>query len=285
MNSNNDTLKKILFALAIFLVLLFVLGPYMWMVSSSFKHDLEIQGAAPRWIPRIFTTSNYIRAFKLVPLIQYFKNSIIISTGTMFLTLFLGTLAAYSISRFRFRGRTPYILSLFSTQVLPGVLFLIPYYVIFLWINNTFGVKMRDTYHGMILTYTQFSLPFATLMIRNYLDSVPREIDEQAMIDGCSRAGALFRVILPLAKPGIAAAGIYAFWMGWNEILFAQFLTQRADNARPLSIGLLDFRQQQRAQWGSMMAACIMTTIPVIILFSLLSRQIISGLTSGATKG
>lgn len=285
MSKNNDKLKKVLFVFAIFLVLLFVLGPYMWMVSNSFKHDLEIQGAAPRWIPRTFTTANYIRAFKLVPLLKYFKNSMIISTGTTILTLLLGTLAAYSISRFRFRGKTPYIISLFSTQVLPGVLFLIPYYVIFIWIKSNFGIPMRDTYHGMILTYTQFALPFATLMIRNYLDSVPKEIDEQAMIDGCSRAGALFRVIIPLAKPGIAAAGIYAFWMGWNEILFAQYLTQRADNARPLSVGLLDFRQQTRAQWGSMMAACIVTTIPVVILFSLLSKQIISGLTSGATKG
>jgi len=120
-------------------------------------------------------------------------------------------------------------------------------------------------------------------MIMNYLDSVPKEIDEQAMIDGCSRTEALFKVILPLAKPGIAAAGIYSFWMGWNEILFAQILTRR--EIRPLAVGLLDFRSQTQSQWGSMMAACIITTIPVIILFSLMSKQIVSGLTSGATKG
>ena len=278
-----NILKKIGFIVAIIAVILGVLGPYMWMVSSSFKTNLEIQGMEPTWIPQTFTLDNYVKMNSLVPIWHYFKNSVIISTGTMILTLLIGTLAAYALSRFAFKGRTPYIMTLFSTQVLPGILFLIPYYVIFNWIFHTFGVKMTNTYHGLIITYTQFSLPFATLMIMNYLDSVPKEIDEQAMIDGCSRTEALFKVILPLAKPGIAAAGIYSFWMGWNEILFAQILTRR--EIRPLAVGLLDFRSQTQSQWGSMMAACIITTIPVIILFSLMSKQIVSGLTSGATKG
>jgi multiple sugar transport system permease protein len=282
-NKNYKALKKIGFAVAIIAVILAVLGPYMWMVSSSFKTNLEIQGMEPSWIPKTFTFDNYVKMNNLVPIWHYFKNSMIISTGTMLLTLLIGTLAAYALSRYRFKGRTPYIMTLFSTQVLPGILFLIPYYVIFNWIFQTFGVRMTNTYHGLIITYTQFSLPFATLMIMNYLDSVPKEIDEQAMIDGCSRTEALFKVILPLAKPGIAAAGIYSFWMGWNEILFAQILTRR--EIRPLAVGLLDFRQQTQSQWGSMMAACIVTTIPVIILFSLMSKQIVSGLTSGATKG
>jgi len=278
-----NILKKIGFIVAIIAVIVGVLGPYMWMVSSSFKTNLEIQGMEPTWIPQTFTLDNYVKMNSLVPIWHYFKNSVIISTGTMILTLLIGTLAAYALSRFAFKGRTPYIMTLFSTQVLPGILFLIPYYVIFNWIFQTFGVKMTNTYHGLIITYTQFSLPFATLMIMNYLDSVPKEIDEQAMIDGCSRTEALFKVILPLAKPGIAAAGIYSFWMGWNEILFAQILTRR--EIRPLAVGLLDFRSQTQSQWGSMMAACIITTIPVIILFSLMSKQIVSGLTSGATKG
>ncbi|MFW5986161.1 MAG: carbohydrate ABC transporter permease [Halanaerobiales bacterium] len=276
-------LRNILFVLAMLVVLTIVLGPYMWMVSSSFKTNLEIQGMEPSWIPRTFTLDNYVKMNTLVPLWHYFKNSLIISSGTMILTLLIGTLAAYSLSRFKFWGKTPYIMTLFSTQVLPGILFLIPYFVIFNWIFHTFEVRMTNTYHGLIITYTQFSLPFATLMIMNYLSSVPREIDEQAMIDGCSRVGALFRVIIPLAKPGIAAAGIYSFWMGWNEILFAQILTRR--DIRPLAVGLLDFRQQTQSQWGSMMAACIVTTIPIIILFSLMSKQIVSELTSGATKG
>ncbi len=265
------------------LVILIVLVPYMWMVSNSFKTNLEIQGMEPSWIPKTFTFENYKRMNELVPIWHYFKNSMIISTGTMILTLLLGTLAAYALSRFKFKGRTPYIMTLFSTQVLPGILFLIPYFVIFNWIFQTFGLKMTNTYYGLIITYTQFSLPFATLMIMNYLDSVPREIDEQAMIDGCSRPEALIRVIIPLAKPGIAAAGIYSFWMGWNEILFAQILTR--EDVRPLAVGLLDFRQLTKSQWGSMMAACIVTTIPVIILFSIMSKEIVSGLTSGATKG
>jgi len=219
----------------------------------------------------------------IVPVFDYFKNSLIISGGTMFLSIILSTLAAYSLSRFRYKARNPYIMALFSTQMLPGILFLIPYYVMFIWIKHTFGLQMTNTYYGLIFTYTSFSLPFSILMLRNYLDSVPREIDEQALIDGCTRVQALFRVIIPLAKPGIAAVGIYSFIMGWSEILFATIIS--GSRTTPLSIGLLDYIQQNAAHWGNMMAACIMSTIPVLILFTLMQKHIVQGLVSGATKG
>ncbi len=276
-------LGKIAFTAAIILVLLFVLGPYMWMVSSSFKSTLEIQGMEPSWIPKTFTLDNYKTMNDIVPVFDYFKNSLIISGGTMFLSIILSTLAAYSLSRFRYKARNPYIMALFSTQMLPGILFLIPYYVMFIWIKHTFGLQMTNTYYGLIFTYTSFSLPFSILMLRNYLDSVPREIDEQALIDGCTRVQALFRVIIPLAKPGIAAVGIYSFIMGWSEILFATIIS--GSRTTPLSIGLLDYIQQNAAHWGNMMAACIMSTIPVLILFTLMQKHIVQGLVSGATKG
>ncbi len=276
-------IKKIAFAFALILIILFVMGPYLWMVSSSFKTTLEIQGMQPSWIPKTFTLDNYKTMNDIVPVFSYFKNSLIISGGTMIVSIIISTLAAYSLSRFRYKGRNPYIMALFSTQMLPGILFLIPYYVMFVWIKQIFGLQMTNTYYGLIFTYTSFSLPFSILMLRNYLDSVPREIDEQAMIDGCTRVRALFQVIVPLAKPGIAAVGIYSFIMGWSEILFATILS--GSQTTPLSIGLLDYIQHNAAHWGNMMAACIMTTIPVLFLFTIMQKHIVKGLVSGATKG
>ena len=298
MNKNNKTMtmktkiinkkakkiiSKIAFAAAIFLVILFVIGPYMWMVSSSFKTTLEIQGMEPSWIPKTFTFQNYKTMNDIVPVFQYFKNSLIISGGTMIVSIIISLFAAYSLSRFQYKGKNPYIMALFSTQMLPGILFLIPYYVMFVWIKQNLGIKMTNTYYGLIFTYTSFSLPFSILMLRNYLDSIPLEIDEQAMIDGCTRVRSLFQIILPLAKPGIAAVGIYSFIMGWSEILFATILS--GSETTPLSIGLLDYIQQNTAHWGNMMAACIMTTIPVLVLFTIMQKHIVNGLVSGATKG
>ncbi len=276
-------IQQVLFYLAVLLLVAVVLVPYLWMFSSSFKSTLEIQGMEPRWIPHNFTIENYRLVNEIVPIFDYFKNSLIISFGTMIGTIILATFAAYAISRFRFRGRNFYTVTLFSTQMLPGILFLIPYFVMFIWVQRTFGLQMRNTYHGMIFTYISFSLPFAILMLRNYLDSIPQEIDEQAMIDGCSRVRALFRIILPLAKPGIAAVGIYSFIMAWNEILFATILT--GTQTKTVALGLLQYIGAQQSRWGSMMAACILTTIPILILFTTMQKHIVEGLVSGATKG
>jgi len=276
-------LQNFLFYTTIIIVLLFVLGPYAWMISSSFKTTLEIQGMEPSWIPHEFTLENYTEMANTVPIFDFFKNSIIISGGAMIFSVILSVLAAYGISRFRFFGRNLYIIVLLSTQMLPGILFIIPYFVMFTWVKNNLGIPMTNTYHGLIFTYTSFALPFSILMLRNYLDSVPGDIDEQALIDGCSRVQALFRVIIPLAKPGIAAVGIYSFIMGWNEILFATILTRT--ETRTISLGLLQYISQNQARWGEMMAACIVSTLPIIIMFTIYQKHIVQGLVTGATKG
>lgn len=287
---NRRLVKEILFYLAVALILVVVLVPFLWMVSGSFKTTLELQsadvmrpGQEPRFIPREPTLENYIRVNSTVPMLDYFWNSIIISTGTMVVATLLALLAGYAISRFDFPGRRPYVISVFSTQMLPGILFLIPYFVVFTWIHQNFGVRLRDTYAGMIFTYTSFSLPFAMMMLSSYIDTIPREIDEQARIDGCSSLGILFRMILPLSMPSIAAVGIYSFIMAWNEILFASVLT--GTHTKTVAIGLLDFITAQEARWGGMMAASVIVSVPVVFLFTLVQRQIIDGLVSGATKG
>ncbi|QTL99954.1 ABC transporter permease subunit [Iocasia frigidifontis] len=253
------------------------------MLSASFKSDLEIQGMRPSWIPQTFTWSNYTEMNKTVPILKFFKNSLIICTGAMFIATLVSVMAAYGISRFRFYGRNLYTLIVLSTQMLPGILFIIPYFVMFNWIKALTGIPMVNTYHGMIFTYTSFAIPFATLMMRNYLDSVPQSIDEQALIDGCNRFQALFRIIIPLAKPGIAAVAIYAFIMGWGEILFATVLTNSA--TRTISLGLLQYISRNQAKWAQMMAACIVSSIPIIILFTIFQKHIVQGLVAGSTKG
>lgn len=283
-------IKGVFLYLAVAIILMSVLLPFFWMVSSSFKPPLEIQasdiktpGQEPTWIPRRPTLENYLTVNKVVKIADYFKNSIIISLGTMIFCLLIAVLAGYSISRFNFPGRTPYTISVLSTQMFPGILFLIPYFVMFIWITRITGLPMRNTYWGMIFTYTSFALPFSIWMLRGYFNTIPREIDEQAQIDGCTKAGALFRVILPLAKPGLVAIAIYGFMMAWGEVLFASVLTGK--DTTTVAIGVLRYITTQENRWGGMMAACVLVSLPVLAFFTLLGKHMISGLTAGATKG
>lgn len=285
-----EVVLRILLYLGVFLVLVIVLVPYLWMVSGSFKTSLEIQAAdvtrpdlEPRWIPRTFTLENYAKINKTVPMLDYFRNSIIISLGTMFFSIIISITAAYALSRYNFKGKTAVTLGVASTQLFPGIAFLIPYFILFTLINRYFGIQLRNTYPGMILTYTTFAIPFSILMLRNFLDTVPREIDEQAQIDGCSPLGALFRVIIPLSAPGIVAVGIYSFIMAWNEVLFASILTGKA--TKTVAVGILEYITQQQSRWSQMMAACIIISIPVLLLFTFMQRYIVEGIVSGATKG
>ncbi len=275
---------------AVCLVVIVVLVPYVWMLSGSFKTSLEIQSAditdprlAPRWIPRTFTLDNYRNVNRTVRILDYFRNSLIISLGTMAVCLAVSVLAGYSLARFEFRGKGPYVLGLLVTQMFPGILFLIPYFVMFVYVNKWFGLQLKNTYAGMIFTYTSFAAPFSILMLRSFFASVPREIDEQAQIDGCTPTGALIRVIIPVARPGIAAVGIYAFIMAWNEILFASLLTGR--ETKTVAVGILEYITTQEARWAGMMAACIIVTIPVLVLFTLMQKHIVEGLIAGSVKG
>lgn len=288
--SKRRTAHRIGLYLAVLVVALVVLSPYAWMVSGSFKTTLELQSSdvmrpelRPSWIPRNPTLANYRAVNRTVPMLRYFRNSLIISLCTMAVATFLAVLAAYALSRFRFRGRDVYTVSLLSTQMLPGILFLIPYYLIFTLISKRTGIPLRDTYWGMVFTYTSFALPFSIVMLRSYLNGIPADIDEQAMIDGCDRFGALVRIVLPLSRPGIAAVAIYSFIMGWNEVLFASVMTGR--QTRTVAVGIMDYISVKGAEWGGMMAACIIISIPVLVLFTLMQRYIVEGLVSGATKG
>lgn len=281
---------KLFLYLTVIFVITMVLAPYMWMVSGSFKKTFEIQsaditkpGLEPRWIPRDFTLRNYKEVNKNVPMLRYLTNSLIMAIGATFFSTIISLLAAYALSRIRFTWKKTYEIGLFSTQMFPGVAFLIPYFVLFMYFRRLTGIPMRNTFHGLIFTYTSFSLPFAILMMRDFLLSVPIEIDEQAEIDGCNKTQIIFKIILPLSLPGIVSISIYSFIMAWNEILFASQLTGR--ETRPVSLGLMDYVTINHANWGGMMAACIVCTIPMLIIFTMMQRQIVEGYVQSGMKG
>lgn len=282
--------KRLALYCGVLVLVIAVLAPYMWMVSGSFKRTLEIQSAdvtnpklTPTWIPKNITLENYAWINKTVPMLRYLKNSLIMASGTMVFCTLISLFAAYALSRIRFAWKKPYEIGLFATQMFPGVAFLIPYYILFMFFKNITGIPMRNTFHGMILTYASFALPFAVLMLRDFLESIPKEIDEQAEIDGCNKTQIIFKIILPLSLPGIVSVAIYSFIMAWNEMLFAYALTGR--ETRPVSLGLMDYITLNASYWGQMMAACIVITIPVLILFTLMQKQIVEGYVQSGLKG
>jgi multiple sugar transport system permease protein len=205
-----------------------------------------------------------------------------VSSAATLISLVIAVFAAYAVSRYRFKGRTAFTTTVLSTQMFPGVLFLLPLYLIFININQTFGIQLAGTRLGLIITYLTFTLPFSIWMLAGYFDNIPRELDEAARVDGSSAIGALFRVILPVARPGVVAVGVYSFMTAWGELLFASVLTTQ--ESRTLAVGLGEYSTQVNIYWNQIMAASLVVSIPVVIGFLLLQRSFVAGLTAGAVK-
>jgi multiple sugar transport system permease protein len=234
------------------------------------------------WIPEHITFQPYIDIWNTVPLGRYFLNSLIVSTSAMVLSVTLAIFAAYAISRYRFRGRSTFNLVVLSTQMFPGILFLLPLFVIFVNIERITGIALYGTRIGLIITYMTFSLPISIWMLTGYFNSIPRELEEAAMVDGATPIGALFRVLIPVSIPGIVAVAIYCFIVAWGEVLFASVLT--TDSTRTLAIGLRNYSSQSNVYWNQLMAASVVVSLPVVIAFLALQRFIVGGLTAGSVK-
>lgn len=268
--------------LAVILVLTFF--PILWMISSSFKPIEDLFVIPPQWIPKHPTLStmnsvifgDYGRG-SLFP--TYFKNSLIVTLGTTLLCLIVATLAAYAFSRFPFRGSNSMMVGILSTQMFPQGMLLITLYLTFL------RLKMLNTYPALILANTTFAIPFAIWILKGFFDTIPKEIEEAALIDGCGRIGALTRVVLPMIAPGLIAAGVYTFLIAWDEYLYAATLTVKPE-MRTLPPGIIQsFVGQFYLNWPNVMAASVLVTIPVVILFILFQKYLVQGLTAGAVKG
>jgi ABC-type sugar transport system, permease component len=258
----------------------FALLPIWVMVTSALKPLGDVQGDF-RWFPTHLTVQPFFDMWQTIPLAEYFVNSIVVSTVASLASVAVALLAAYALSRYRFHGRQTFSIVVLSTQMFPGILFLLPLFVIFVNLSQATGINLYQSRLGLIITYMTFTLPFAIWMLAGYLDSVPRELDEAAKVDGAGPLGAFVRVVIPVALPGIVAVTIYAFMTAWGEVLFASVLTN--DSTRTLAVGLQGYATQNNVYWNQIMAASLTVSVPVVIGF-LLQRYLVAGLTAGAVK-
>lgn len=260
------------------LLIIISIGPFLWMLTSSFKQLTELYTIPPHWIPEMPTLDNYSKVLFSSNVPRYFLNSVIISFGSTVLALFLAVFAANGFARFRFRGRSAMQAAVLGAQLLPTAAIIVPLFIIL----RSFG--LINSYLGLILTYMIITLPLTVWMLVGYFRSIPVELEEAAIIDGATRVEILFKITLPLALPGIVAVVIYSFVTTWNEYLFALSFALDA-NVKTLPIGLSEFTTEFTTDWGAVMAASVVMTAPIAILFLAMQRLFVGGLMAGATKG
>jgi len=281
--SRESTSFRVFRWVVIVLIGLFTLLPLYIMLISSFKPLSDVSsGASFRWWPSHLTIRPYFDMWNTIPLATYFVNSIIVCTVATVFSVIVAIFAAYAVSRYNFRGRRVFTTTVLSTQMFPGILFLLPLFLIFVSIHNTTGLQLYQTRTGLIITYLTFVLPFSIWMLAGYLEGIPRELDEAARVDGATALGVLFRVVLPAARPGVIAVAVYAFMTSWGEILFASVMTN--GSSETLAIGLQGYSTQLGVYWNQVMAAALLVSLPIVAAFMLLQRYVIAGLTSGAVK-
>jgi multiple sugar transport system permease protein len=259
---------------------LFAMLPFVWVFLASFKSRAELYATPIVYLPASLSVANYVEAWtsKLTPFSRFFANSLWVSSVTMVATTLVSILAGYALARFRFAGRQTFLLIFLATQMFPAVLLIAPL------LSQWYALGLIDTYQALIYSNFSFTVPFTVWMLVGYFESIPIELEESAMLDGCNRFGALCRVVLPLAAPGVAATAIFAFVASWSELLFAITFTSQTE-MRTLSAGLLFMVGQYEIQWGQLSAGVIISTVPVAILFTYLQRHLIQGLSAGAVKG
>ncbi len=263
--------------LPVLLIVLFAIGPYLWSVISSLTPESEMYTGGFSYFPEHPTLENYGRLFGRINFLANMEDSLIVSAGAMFVGLGLSITASYSFSRFRFRLRRMLLLQFLIINMFPVVLLLIPLFVIFSFLN------LMDTHLALIIGYATFAIPFSTWMMTSFFNAIPRELDEQAKIDGCNRFTSMTRITIPVAMPGISATAIYIFITAWNEFVFASVLT--GNDVRTIPIALQNMVGQYQIEWGLLTAGGVVSAVPVILLFFFIQKQLISGMTQGAVKG
>jgi multiple sugar transport system permease protein len=268
-------------AVGLSFLFLFTVLPLYVMLSTSLKPLADVQDDF-HWLPSTITLRPFVDIWSTVPLARYFANSVVVAGCASVLSVTIAVFAAYAISRYTFRGREIFRMAVLSTQMFPGILFLLPLFLIYVNVGQATGIKLNGNLSGLIITYLTFSLPFSIWMLVGYFNSIPRELDEAALVDGASPVRALLSIIVPAAKPGIVAVGIYSFMTSWSESLFASVLTD--ENSKTLAVGLAEYSTQNAVYWNQIMAASLVVSLPVVLGFLLMQRYLVQGLTAGAVK-
>lgn len=274
----------------VYVIILVFFLPALWIILTSIRPNVEINTRPPVWIPRQIDLNSYLillgqptpeGAFGLggkIPISAYARNSTVIALTSTLIALVFGTLAGFTFARFSFRGKNTIFLSMMLARAVPGVALSLPLFILFARLG------LSDKVLGMIIAYAALNIPFTAWLMDGFFRALPQELDDAALIDGCSRWTALLRVDLPLALPGVAASGIFAFLTSWNEFALATVIT-RTPASRTFPPGLFEFTGSFVTDWRGMCAMSVMMLIPSVIFVALVQRQLVEGLASGATKG
>jgi ABC-type glycerol-3-phosphate transport system permease component len=254
-----------------------VLAPIAWALSTSLKSVTEIHGS-PHWIPHVVTFQNYLDGILRPNFLRYVLNSVVVVLGTALLSVALAVHAAYAVARRRFFGRDAMLFLVWATIMIPGVSVVVPLYLIAVQIG------LFDTYLGLIIVYAAWLIPTLIWLLRGFVATVPTELEEAAQVDGCSPLRTFYVIILPLLRPGLAAAAVLVFVTVWNDFLIAFALTL-SDEHRLLQVGLQSFVTEGGISWGPMMAATVGSLVPAALVFAFLQRAFVQGVTAGAVKG
>ncbi len=275
--SAGNIITKTIIWIFLIAVCIYCLLPFAWMLSTSLKTEAEAFRIPPTWLPLKLTVDSYIGIWMRKNFDTYFVNSTIISLATAVLSTFFGAFAGYGFSRFFFRGRRFLIGFFLATQMLPGVLLVGPYFKIL----SRFG--LYDTRSGLIIAFLTICLPFSTWMMKGFIDKVPQELDQSAMVDGCSRVGVFFKIVLPIVAPGMVATILFAFLLAWGDLLWALCLTS-SEKMITVTLGIARTVGEFRIIWPMLMAGSLVGGMPAIVLYIFLQRLLVQGLTAGAVK-
>lgn len=266
-------IKKVLFFVLLLAIIIPVLFPFLWMLSSSFKTQVDIVA----WPPRLVfapTLQNYERVFREQNFLRYFINSSIVGISAVAFSLVMGLPAAYSIARFKQKRLSIFIL---VARLMPGISFLMPWYIIFS------RLKLMDSYVALILSHMLIALPIVVWIMSSYFETIPVEMEESAMVDGATRQRAFLSVVLPIAGPGIVTSVTLSFIFSWNNFMFSQVLSM--EKTKTLPIAIYNFVSYAEVDWGAVMAAAVAIMAPAIILTMIFQKYVVKGLTMGAVKG
>ena len=255
----------------------FLVAPLIWVVTTSVRPLAEVASSPPLIFPRSITFKAYVELWDAAPFLKYLFNSTVISLMTALVALIFSICAAYAFARFRFRGNTVLLMLVVMSQMLPGSSILIPLFQV---IRN---LGLLDTHAGMVLVYSGFAIPFCIWLLNGYFRSIPADLEQAALIDGCNRLQVLYRIVLPLAAPAVIAVGIFAFLLAWNEFLFAYLFTKT--RALTIPVGLrAAFLGQYVNKYDQLFAASLIFSLPPVVLFVFMQKYFVRGLTAGAVR-
>ena len=254
-----------------------LLIPVVMMINASVRSILEILAYPPKLIPEQVTLEYYQKVINNKENLLHFRNSAILSVSTVTISITLGYLAAYGFSRFRLRGHNAILLGILGILMIPRVLLIVPYFQLAVTFN------VRDTIIGLVMVNVAFTLPIAIWLLKGYLDSIPIELEEAAMVDGCSRLHAVWKVLVPVSLPGIVGIGTFVFIAAWNEYILAIIMTD-SPASQPLTVLLAQFFGFVARDWSSIMALSTLASLPLVVLFVVFQRWVVQGMTSGAVK-